>query len=149
MTRRYAPARIIVLAILTVCSTSAGVLAQQTPYGPELPKPAEIAGVQPDILLRAGVPDAPNKALIVTRTTYKPGVHVAWHRHNSQIVWYVLEGTMEVQNKGERPFTLKPGDTLLIKSGTVHQHWNPAAQPLVFIEYVLVNNGQPSAVFLK
>jgi hypothetical protein len=33
-------------------------------------------------------------------------------------------GSMGVQEDGKEAMTLKPGDTLLIKPGTVHRHWN-------------------------
>ena len=130
--------------------SAAVAVAQTPPSGAELPKPAEIPGVTPDVLLRAGIPNVPGKVLIVSRTTYGPGVHVPMHYHTSQIVFYILSGTMNVQDQGKDPVTLKPGDTLLIKPGTVHQHWNASTtEPLVFLEYVLVDEGQRSAVFVK
>ena len=55
---------------------------------------------------------------------------------------------MGVQHHREAPFTLQAGDSLLIKSDTVLEHWNArTAEPLVFQEYVLVDEGQRSAVF--
>jgi hypothetical protein len=32
----------------------------------------------------------PGKVLIVSRTTYEPGTHLAMHYHTSQIVFYIL-----------------------------------------------------------
>ncbi|MGH6828527.1 MAG: cupin domain-containing protein [Rhizomicrobium sp.] len=139
--------RLAILASLSIVCLPGSAVARQTT---ELPKPSEIPGVRPEVLLRSAVPNAPHEVLIVSRTTYKPGVHVAWHRHASQIVFYVLQGTMGLQDKGKAPFTLEAGRSLLIKPGTVHQHWNTSStQPLVFLEYVLVKPGQPSAVFIK
>jgi hypothetical protein len=49
---------------------------------------------------------------------------------------------MGVQNQGEAPFTLKAGDSLLVKPGIVPEHWNDSTtEPLVFREYVLVDQG--------
>jgi quercetin dioxygenase-like cupin family protein len=116
----------------------------------ELPNSSQIHGVQATILLRTDVSNMPGKVLIVSRTTYTPGAHVAWHRHNSQVVFYVLQGSMDVQEQGMAPFVLKAGDHLLVNPGTVHQHWNANAKlPLVFLEYVLVDKGKPSLTFLK
>jgi mannose-6-phosphate isomerase-like protein (cupin superfamily) len=57
---------------------------------------------------------------------------------------------MGVQEDGEESVTLKPGDTLLIKPGTVHRHWNVSRTvPLVFTEFILVDEGQRSAVFVE
>ena len=72
------------------------------------------------------------------------------HYHTSQIVFYVLQGTMVVQDEGKEPVKLKAGESLLIMPGTVHQHWNASStEPLVFLEYILVDKDQRSAVFVK
>jgi quercetin dioxygenase-like cupin family protein len=136
------------IVFLLCCATAS--LAQEKPSGAELPKPSEIPDVTPDVLLRTTLPNVPGKVLIVSRTTYKAGARVAKHYHTSQIVFYILQGAMGLQNEGKDPVTLKAGDSLLITPGTVHQHWNASAtEPLVFLEYVLVDEGQRSAVFVK
>jgi quercetin dioxygenase-like cupin family protein len=128
----------------------AHAIAQDKPSGAELPKAAEIPNVTPDVLLRTEVPNVPGKVIIFSRTTYKPGAHVAKHYHTSQIIFYILQGSMGVKDDGKDPITLKSGDSLLIKPGTVHEHWNMSTtEPLVFLEYVLVDEGQRSAVFVK
>jgi quercetin dioxygenase-like cupin family protein len=72
------------------------------------------------------------------------------HYHTSQIVFYILQGAMGVRDQGKAPVILKAGDSLLIKPGTIHEHWNASStEPLVFLEYVLVDQGQRSAVFVK
>jgi quercetin dioxygenase-like cupin family protein len=54
---------------------------------------------------------------------------------------------MVVQNDGKEPVTLKPGETLLVKPGTVHVHWNASATAkLTFLEFVLLDEGQRSTV---
>ena len=150
MTMRRASCRLAVVAHLVLALCSVNAFAQPKAAGAELPKPGAFAGIQHDVLLRAGVPSVPGKVLILSRTTYKPGARFPWHRHNSQIVFYILQGAMDVQDKGNAPFTLKAGDSLLISPRTIHQHWNASAtEPLVFLEYVLVDQGQPSAVLVR
>jgi hypothetical protein len=42
------------------------------------------------------------------------------------------------------------GDSLLVKLGTVHAHWNASATAkLVFTEFILLDEGQRSAVFVE
>ncbi len=145
MTLRVASASVVMFACF-----AANAIAQDKPSGAELPKAAEIPNVTPDVLLRTEVPNVPGKVIIFSRTTYKPGAHVAKHYHTSQIIFYILQGSMGVKDDGKDPITLKTGDSLLIKPGTVHEHWNMSAtEPLVFLEYVLVDEGQRSAVFVK
>ena len=149
MSKRSIPAAAIAMMMLLTCS-AADAGAQDKPSGAELPRPAEIPDVAPDVLLRTGIPNASDQVMIVSRTSYKPGARVAKHYHTSQIVFYILQGAMGVREDGKDATTLKAGDSLLIKPGTVHEHWNASSsEPLVFLEHVLVQEGQRSAVFVK
>jgi quercetin dioxygenase-like cupin family protein len=149
MARRYGAARFLLVA----GSLVVGVVAAsgQNAPAPELPRPAvDIPGVTPEVLSRTVVPGVPWKMSIATRVTYQPGARVRKHYHTSQVVFYILEGTMVVQDEGKEPVTLKPGDSLLIKPGTVHSHWNGSTTgKLVFTEFILVDEGQRSAVFME
>jgi len=150
MTIRQTTLRAASAAVAMCACFGTNAIAQDKPSGAELPKAAEIPDVTPDVLLRTEVPNVPGKVIIFSRTTYKPGAHVAKHYHTSQIIFYILQGSMGVKDEGKDPITLKPGDHLLIKPGTVHEHWNMSeTEPLVFLEYVLVDEGQRSAVFVK
>ncbi|HEV7821249.1 MAG TPA: cupin domain-containing protein [Burkholderiales bacterium] len=135
-------------AVLTALAVPAS--AQDKAADSPLPKAADIPGIAPEVLVKTTVPGVPWKQAIVTRTTYQPGARIRKHYHTSQIVFMILEGTMGVQEDGKEPVTLKAGDTLLIKPGTVHSHWNASkTDKLVFGEFVLVDDGQRSAVFVE
>jgi hypothetical protein len=87
-----------------------GANAQNAP-APELPRPTiDVPGITPEVLARTAVPGAPWKIAIATRVTYQPGARVRKHYHTSQVVFYILEGAMIVQDDGKEPVTLKPGD---------------------------------------
>jgi quercetin dioxygenase-like cupin family protein len=142
--------RIVVLSVLCAMNWCAGSAAQEQPKGKELPQPSELRGINPEPLVRTTVPGAPGKIEIVSRTTYQPGAELRRHYHTSQIVFYILEGAMGVHEDGKEQVTLKAGDTFLIKPGTVHRHWNVSGTaPLVFMEFILVDEGQRSAVFVE
>ena len=111
--------------------------AQEQPAAKELPRPSV-------------VPGAPGKLAIVTRVMYDPGARIRKHYHTGQVVFYILEGTMVVQHEDGSRMTLKAGDSLLIKLATVHAHWNASsAVPLVFTEFIIVDEGQRTAVFVE
>jgi quercetin dioxygenase-like cupin family protein len=134
--------------VMALCSSSGR--AQEQPAAKELPRPSEITGIKPEVLSRTVVPGAPGKLAIVTRVTYEPGARIRKHYHTGQVVFYILEGTMAVQHEDGSLMTLKVGDSLLIKPGTVHAHWNASsALPLVFTEFIIVDEGQRSAVFVE
>jgi quercetin dioxygenase-like cupin family protein len=124
--------------------------AQEQPT-PEVPRPkVEVSGITPEVLVRTEVPGAPGKIAIATRVTYEPGARNRKHYHTSQVIFYILEGAMVVQDDGRDPRTLKAGDSLLIKPGTVHTHWNASTTAkLVFTEFILVDEGQRSTVIVE
>src|SRR5262245_23836157 len=123
MTRKERPLRISLRAFIVggaVLVGSTGVCAQTAP-APELPRPSvDVPGIKPEVLSRTVVPGAPWKLAIATRVTYEPGARVRKHYHTSQVVFYILEGAMVLQDDGKEPVTLRPGDSLLIKPDTVH-----------------------------
>ena len=90
------------------------------------------------------------KAVHCNAVTYEPSARVRKHYHTSQVFFYILQGTMAVQDEGKEPIMLKSGDYLLIKPGTVHAHWNASpTEKLVFTEFILVDEGQRSVVFVE
>jgi quercetin dioxygenase-like cupin family protein len=144
--------RVAVILCVSIAPLLSSVAGAQEQHGaPELPRPsAEIPGITPEMLVRTGVPGAAGKIAITTRVTYQPGARIRKHYHTSQIVFYILEGSMVVQDEGKDPITLKVGDSLLIKPGTVHAHWNASTTTkLVFTEFILVDEGQRSVVFVE
>jgi quercetin dioxygenase-like cupin family protein len=89
----------------------------------------------------------PSKEFRVLRTTYTPGGQNPKHYHPSHVVFYVLEGEGVWQEDGKNSVTLKPGDTLHTRPGTIHSHRNASAkEKLVFLEFVIVEKGQRSTV---
>jgi quercetin dioxygenase-like cupin family protein len=143
--RRYA------IALVWLLSLGAAPAHAQQPSAPELPRPpAEVPGITPEMLVRTEVPGAPGKLAIAMRVTYQPGARNRKHYHTSQVIFYVLEGAMAVQDDGKDPVTLKAGDALLVKPGTVHTHWNASTTAkLVFTEFILVDEGQKSTVAVE
>jgi quercetin dioxygenase-like cupin family protein len=92
----------------------------------------------------------PAKEFRVLRTTYAPGGQNPRHYHTSHVVFYVLEGSGVWQEEGKGPVTLKPGETLHVRPGTVHSHRNASGSDrLVFLEFVIVEKGQRSTVPLQ
>jgi quercetin dioxygenase-like cupin family protein len=148
--KEYSIGTVAISCVLVMALCSSSARAQEQPAAKELPRPSEITGIKPEVLSRTVVPGAPGKLAIVTRVTYEPGARIRKHYHTGQVVFYILEGIMAVQHEDGSLMTLKVGDSLLIKPGTVHAHWNASsALPLVFTEFIIVDEGQRSAVFVE
>lgn len=147
---RFTPAAVLAAVLLSAPLLSAPCALAQDKSASPLPQKSDIPGITPQILVKTTVPGAPWKQEIVTRTTYEPGARIRKHYHPSQIVFVIIEGSMLVQEEGKPPVTLKAGDALLIPPGTIHEHANASqTEKLVFAEFVLVDDGQRSAVFTE
>ena len=108
---------------------------------------AQSTGVSPEPLVVFDDPSMPAKEFRVLRTTYAPAAENPKHYHTSHLVFYVLEGAGIWQEDGKPAVTLRPGDSLHVRPGTVHSHRNASSsEKLVFLEFVIVEKGQRSTV---
>ena len=124
------------LAVLVVAMTP----SVATPQGQRI-------GITADSLHVFDDASMPSKEFRVLRTTYAPGGQNPKHYHPSHVVFYVLEGAGVWQEDGGESVTLKPGDLLHVRPGTVHSHRNASSTDrLVFLEFVIVEKGQRSTV---
>jgi quercetin dioxygenase-like cupin family protein len=122
-----------VFAVLTALSIGAGM--------------AQRIGITAEPLQVFDDASMPAKEFRVLRTTYAPRGQNPKHYHASHVIFYVLEGTGAWQEEGKEPVTLKPGDSLHVRPGTIHSHRNASeSEKLVFLEFVIVEKGQRSTV---
>ena len=92
-------------------------------------------------------PSMPGKEFRLLQTTYAPSGQNPMHRHTSHVVFYVLEGSGIWQEEGKPAATLRPGESLHVRPGTVHAHRNASTtDKLVFLEFVIADKDQPSTV---
>jgi quercetin dioxygenase-like cupin family protein len=111
---------------------------------------AQPQGVSPQSLAVFDDASMPAKEFRVLRTSYAPSAENPKHYHTSHLVFYVLEGSGVWQEEGKPAVTLKPGDSLHVRPGTVHSHRNASAsEKLVFLEFVIVDKGQRSTVPMR
>ena len=90
------------------------------------------------------------KEFRVLHTTYAPAGQNPKHYHPSHVVFYVLEGSGVWQEDGKDAVTLKPGESLHVRPGTVHAHRNASTtERLVFLEFVIVDKAQRSTVPMR
>src|ERR1700716_3613248 len=60
-------------------------------------------------LMSKDLTDIPGKEVLMITVEYPPGGSDPVHRHNAHGFIYVLEGTVEMQEKGGKEVTLTPG----------------------------------------
>lgn len=66
----------------------------------------------------------PGKEVVQVRVDFDPGVFAVSHRHPGEEVAYVIEGTLEYELEGQKPVTLRAGQSLFIPAGTPHSARN-------------------------
>ena len=71
-------------------------------------------------LLTKDVSGVPGRELLMITVEYPPGGSDPVHRHDAQVMVYVLEGSVVMQVKGKAPITLGAGETFYEGPDDVH-----------------------------
>jgi quercetin dioxygenase-like cupin family protein len=72
-------------------------------------------------LLSKDLAGVAGKEIIMSTVEYLPGGQSAAHRHDANVMVYVLEGSLTMQVDGHDPVTLNPGDTFYESPDDVHR----------------------------
>jgi quercetin dioxygenase-like cupin family protein len=85
------------------------------------------------------------KEVTMVRVEYLPGGASLPHRHDANVLVYVLEGALIMQVQGKDPVTLRPGDTFSETPTDIHVQSANASktQPAKFIAIVIKDKGLP------
>ena len=102
-------------------------------------------------LLSKDLAGFPGKELLMITVEYPPGVSDPVHRHDAQLMVYVLEGSVVMQVKDKAPVTLRAGDTFYEGRGDVHTMARNASQtaPAKFLVFFVKDKGAPILVPAK
>lgn len=69
------------------------------------------------------------RTLIVGIVEIEPGQHSPLHRHNCEEIYYVLQGTGEIESAGER-HAFECGDAVFNPPNIEHRVWNTGSELL-------------------
>lgn len=85
------------------------------------------------------------KEVTMVKVEYLPGGASLPHRHDANVLVYVLEGSVIMQAEGQDPVTLMPGDTFSETPTDIHLQSANASQtqPAKFIAIVIKDKGAP------
>jgi quercetin dioxygenase-like cupin family protein len=85
------------------------------------------------------------KEIIMSTVEYVPGGRSVPHRHDANVLVYVLEGALTMQVDGHEPVTLKPGDTFYESPDDVHRVSANASktEPAKFLVFMVKDKGKP------
>jgi quercetin dioxygenase-like cupin family protein len=95
-------------------------------------------GITHTALLRSDLAKITGQEVIVWDTEYAPRAINPRHYHPAAITFHIVSGTGVFQEEGKPSVTLHAGDSLFIRAGTVHAHWNPSrTENLRFLEFIV------------
>jgi len=110
---------------------------------------AQQAEVTP--LMTKELADMPGKEALMLTVVYPPGGADPVHRHNAHGFIYVLEGSVVMQVKGQKPVTLTAGQTFYEGPDDIHVVGRSASstQPAKLLVLLVKNKGAPVLVPVK
>jgi quercetin dioxygenase-like cupin family protein len=110
---------------------------------------AQDAKVTP--LMTKELADIPGKEALMITVEYRPGGADPVHRHNAHAFVYVLEGSVVMQLKGQKPVTLTAGQSFYEGPDDIHVVGRSASstKPAKLLVLLLKNKGAPVLVPVK
>jgi len=80
---------------------------------------------------------------------FAPGAAAGKHTHPGEELGYILEGTLVLEVVGQKPLTLKAGDSFFVPAGVVHDGKNVGKGPAKVLATYIVEKGKPVATPVK
>ena len=77
-----------------------------------------------------------NESVYIGRACYLPGCKEVPGEHDYYVIYYIIEGELEVNCKNYEPVTLKKGDTLMFEPGDHRYAENKSVHP---VEMLCIN----------
>ncbi len=93
--------------------------------------------------------DVPGHEAVQVRVDFAPGAFAVKHHHPGEEIAYVVEGTLEYELDGQKPVTLKAGQSLFIPSGVAHSARNFGDGKASELATYIVTKGSPLVVPVK
>ncbi|EJJ28327.1 cupin domain-containing protein [Rhizobium sp. CF142] len=93
--------------------------------------------------------DVPGHEAVQVRVDFAPGALAPKHHHPGEEIAYVIQGALEYQLDGQKPVTLKAGQSLFIPSGVAHSARNVGDGKASELATYIVPKGSPLVVPVK
>jgi quercetin dioxygenase-like cupin family protein len=103
---------------------------------------AQQFGAPRTILQRADI-SVPGHEVVEAVADFQPGATTGPHTHPGEMVGYILEGTVVVEQQGKAPMILAAGQTFIIPAGIVHNHTNGGHTVARILATYVVEKGKP------
>ena len=122
-------------AVLTL--SAASLIGAQPPVGADKPPVVRRMLMQQDLAIPG------NYSLALLSVEIAVGGREGRHTHSGALAVYVLEGAVSMEQEGRPAVTYKPGETMFIEAGKIHEGINVGTVPAKAIATLVVPKGQP------
>jgi quercetin dioxygenase-like cupin family protein len=85
----------------------------------------------------------PGYEVVAAGAEFQPDATTGWHTHPGEMVGYLLEGTLVVEQEGRLATTLEAGKTFIIPAGIVHNDTNTGRTVARMLATYVVEKGKP------
>jgi len=102
---------------------------------------SQTAGVKRTVLRRVEVPGSTYEVVVVL-VEVPANTSTGRHTHPGSVIGYLMEGSYTMMIEGRPPATLKPGDTLEVPAGAVHDE-RSGTTPAKLLAVFTVEKGKP------
>ena len=114
-------------SIVSILLITVGLPAQQTPG----------KGGERQIVQRSDIPGTSLEALAAVHT-WAPHTTTGWHTHPGEMVGFVTEGAIVIQQRGGNTRTVKAGESFVIPAGVAHDSLNDTdGAARMFVTYIV------------
>ncbi|HEY0660235.1 MAG TPA: cupin domain-containing protein [Lysobacter sp.] len=99
-------------------------------------------------LLARDLAGQPGKEVVMLTVEYPPGGGSEPHRHEAQVLVYVLQGTLRTQVEGQAAVTLKAGETFYENPQDIHvaSANASATEPVKFLVVMVKDKNKPASL---
>jgi quercetin dioxygenase-like cupin family protein len=118
-------------------------LAVTSMIGAEPQAPADRPAVVRKMLLQRDLATPNGYTMSLLSVEIAVGGREGRHTHSGALAVYVQEGQISMETEGKPAVTYKPGETLFIEGGTVHEGVNVGTVPVKALATLITPKGQP------
>ena len=105
---------------------------------------AQQAGFKRTVIQQSKL-SVPGRESVTAVAEFQPGATVGRHTHPGEEIGYILEGMIVLEQEGQQPVALGPGQTFFIPAGTIHNATNKTTASARVLANYIVEPGKPLA----
>ena len=134
---------VVMLTLALVVGIAVGMLGNQVLNAQQEP-------IKRTVLFKTDLAGIEGKEAVVVLAEIAPGMATGKHIHPGDELFYILEGSIILEQEGKPPVTLKAGDTAHNPAKLPHDAKNVSTTaPIKAVVVYIVEKGQPLATAVK